>query len=92
MRWLVALVSVMGVLIVVGVGVVGVTILHRAGVGAGAGTPADMVLNEPSGTRLVGVAGVGDRLAVALTGGGADRVAIVDLRRGAIVSHISLKP
>ena len=91
MRWLVALVSVMGVLIIVGVGVVGVTILHRAGMGAGAGTAADVVLDEPAGTRLVGVAGVGDRLAVALTGGGADRVAIVDLRRGTVVSHVSLR-
>ena len=88
---MVTLVAVMGVLIIAGVAVVGVTLLHRAGVGAAGALPGDVVLDEPAGTRLVGVAALGDRLAVALTGGGPDRVAIVDLRRGAAVSHVSLR-
>jgi hypothetical protein len=91
MRWLVGLVWVMGVLIVLGVATVAVTIVTRFGPGAPA--PAgNVVLDEPAGTRIAGVAAVGDRLAVTLSGGGPDRVAIVDLRHGTTVGRVSLKP
>jgi hypothetical protein len=90
MRWLVGLVWVMGVLIVLGVATVAVTIVTRFGPGtaAPAGT---VVLDEPAGTHIAGVAALGDRLTVTLSGGGPDRVAIIDLRRGTTVAHVSLK-
>jgi len=90
MRWLVGLVWVMGVLIVLGVATVAVTIVSRFGP-ATAAPAGNIVLDEPPGTRIAGVAALGDRVAVTLSGGGPDRVAIVDLRRGATVGHVSLK-
>jgi hypothetical protein len=90
MRWLVGLVWVMGVLIVLGVATVAATIVSRFGHGAAA--PAgNVVLDEPAGTRIAGLTAVGDRIAVTLSGGGPDRVVIVDLRRGATVGLVSLK-
>jgi hypothetical protein len=89
MRWLVGLVWVMGVLIVLGVATVAVTVLHRMG-GPSHASLASLALNEPAGTRIAGIALAGDRLAVSLSGGGPDRVAIVDLRGGGTVARISL--
>jgi hypothetical protein len=91
MRWLVGLVWVMGVLIVLGVATVAVTIVTRFGPGT-ATQAGNVVLNEPAGTRIAGVTSLGDRIAVTLSGGGPDRVAIVDLRHGTTVGHVSLKP
>ncbi len=50
-----------------------------------------LVLDEPVGTSIVGVAAVPDRLAVALHGGGPDRVVLVDPRTGAVSGRISLR-
>ncbi len=80
MRAMLGLVVGMGVLIVAGVAVVAVTIVGRMG-GHGA-VPATVTLDQPAGTRIVGVAGLGDRLAVVLQGGGPDRVVVVDGRGG----------
>jgi len=91
MRWLVGLVWAMGVLIVLGVATVAVTIVSRFGPSAPA-PGANVVLNEPAGTRIAGVTALGDRIAVTLSGGGPDRVAIVDLRHGTTVGRVSLKP
>ena len=77
----------MGVLIVLGVAVIGVTIVRRLNPVA---TPLAMVLDEPAGTRIVSVAAVGDRLAVLLQGGGSDRVVLVDPRTGAASGHLGL--
>jgi len=77
MRALVGLTVVMGVLIVVGVGVVAATIFHRAGLAAPHALVGG-VLDEPVGTRIVGVSSYGDRLAIALQGGGPDRVILFD--------------
>jgi hypothetical protein len=90
MRWLVGLVWVMGVLIVLGVATVAVTIVTRFG--PSTATPVgNVVLDEPAGTRIAGVAAVGERIAVTLSGGGPDRVAIIDLRHGTTVGRVSLR-
>ncbi len=89
MRALLVLVIAMGVLIVVGVGVVAVTIIHRMG-GAAPHTLASFVLDEPAGTHIASVAAYGDRLAVVLSGGGADRIVVIDPASGRAVGRISL--
>ena len=79
MRAMITLVVAMGVLIVVGVAVIGVTIVSRLG---GHGPATDLVLDQPSGTRIVAASLAGGRLAVVLQGGGPDRVVIVDTAGG----------
>ncbi len=53
-------------------------------------TPLAAVLDEPVGSRIVGIAVVQDRLAVQLQGGGVDRVLLVDPRTGAVAGRVSL--
>ena len=79
----------MGLLIVLGTTVLVVTIIRRSGA---PGVPADVaaVLDEPAGTRIAGIAGVADRLAVQLQGGGVDRVVLVDPQTGAVAGRIVL--
>ncbi len=86
MRVLVTLTVIMGVLIVAGTAVVAVTIFHR--VGGAPRTLANSVLDEPSGTHIMGAAAFGDKLAIVLQGGGPDRVAIVDPTSGHVLGHI----
>ena len=88
MRMLKALVVLMGVAIVVGSTVVVVTIIKRAG--GSSGTHAAMVLDEPAGTRIGGIAAVSDRLAVLLQGAGPDRILLIDPRTGAEAGTIAL--
>ena len=77
MRVLKAAVVVMGVLIVAGTVVLAIAIANR--LGTRPVPPAIVGLGEPAGSRILGIAGAGDRLAVHVTGGGAeDRVVIVD--------------
>jgi hypothetical protein len=90
MRALLALVVVMGVLIIVGVGVVAATIFHRAGLAAPHAL-AGGVLNEPAGSHIVGVSAYGDRLAVVVQGGGADRIVLFDPVAGKVVGRVALK-
>jgi hypothetical protein len=106
MRALKVLTIVMGVMIVVGTGVLVAVIAHRiaspspaavqitggpiAGGPIAGGAPLALVLDEPAGTRIAGIAAAGDRLAVQLQGGGADRVVLVDPRSGAVVGRIAL--
>ena len=66
MRALVTLVSVMGVLIVLGVLTIAVTIFHRLS-GPGSTAGAETLLEEPAGTRMAAIAAAGDRLAVVLS-------------------------
>jgi hypothetical protein len=86
-RALLAAVIGMGVLIVLGVGVIGVTIARRMAAAPGG---AAAVLDEPAGTRIAAVAGAGERLAVLLQGGGPDRVVLVDPRTGAVSGRVGL--
>ena len=90
MRALMALVIGMGVLIVAGVAVIGVTIMHRMGGAGGAGPAHTVVLDEPAGTHILSVAPDGDRLAVLLSGGGSDRVVLVS-PNGTVSGRIALR-
>jgi hypothetical protein len=89
MRLLMAVTIGMGVLILLGTTVVIVTVAHR--IAAPRAKPEDMIalhLDEPAGTRIGGIAGAGDRLAVALQGGGTDRIVLVDPDTGAVTGRI----
>ena len=80
----------MAVMIVVAVVILGVTILRRMNTPAGPATAAHAVLDEPAGTRIVGIAGLQDRLAVQLQGGGSDRVLFLDPRTGQVLGRAAL--
>ncbi len=71
-----ALAIVMGVLLIAGTALLGVLILRRME----HTMPARGIfsLREPAGTRLIGIADTGHGLALAVTGGGADRVIVLD--------------
>lgn len=81
----------MAVLIVLGTTTLFV-LLAKRGAGGSAGLPAQIaaILDEPSGTRITGIAAVQERLAVQLTGGGADRVVLIDPRTGQITGRVAL--
>ena len=91
MRFLKVVTVAMAVLIVVGTTVLLVVIAKRLGGGSAAPVPVAAVLDEPAGTRIAGIAAVGDRLAVQLQGGGADRVLLLDARSGAVVGRVTLR-
>ena len=82
----------MGVLIVLGTAGLVVGVLKRGSGGLSGGLPpvVQAVLQEPEGTRIVGIATLQDRLAIQLQGGGTDRVILVDPRTGALAGRISL--
>jgi hypothetical protein len=90
MRFLKVLTIAMGVLIVLATAVLVVVIARR--IGGGANPPASfaVLLDEPAGTRIAGIAPAADRLAVRLEGGGADRVVLIDPHTGALVGRIAL--
>jgi hypothetical protein len=91
MRLLTAVTIGMGVLILLGTTVLILTVAHRM-TGSRA-RPQEMVslhLNEPAGTRIGGIAGAGDRIAVELQGGGTDRIVLIDPNTGAVTGRISL--
>jgi hypothetical protein len=89
MRGLKILTIGMAVLIVAGVVVLGVTIARRLGTPL-PGMAATVLLDEPPGTRIAGIAAVQDRLAVQLQGGGPDRVLLLDAKSGAVQGRIGL--
>jgi len=103
-RALVALVVAMGVLIVVGTTGLIVVIVHRlahphpATVAAAMspvvpGSDEAALRGEPSGTRITSIIRQSDSLlAIALTGGGADRVLVWDLTTGRALTEIRLAP
>jgi hypothetical protein len=91
MRFLKVITIAMAVLIVVGTTVLLVVIARRLGGGAVATAPIAAMLDEPAGTRIAGIAAAGDRLAVQLQGGGADRVLLLDPRTGAVVGRVGLR-
>lgn len=66
MQGLKILVILMGVLILAGMTVVGVTIFNRMGSGSGGGGFGSMALALPKGCHLVGMVNAGDRLALRL--------------------------
>lgn len=89
MRALKALTIGMGILILVGTTVLIAVIFHRA-TAPREEKPLALVLHEPAGTRIAGIAATQDRLALSLAGGGADRVVLVNPLSGAVVGRITL--
>jgi hypothetical protein len=90
MRLLKAVTLAMAVLIVVGTAALLVVIGRRVAAPA-APMPGAVLLDEPAGTRIAGIAAAGDRLAVWLEGGGGDRVVLLDARTGAVAGRIGLR-
>jgi len=90
MRGLKIAIALMTVLIVLGVAVIGVTIVRRVSGPSAAHPAAPLLLDEPAGTRMVGIAALPDRLAVQLQGGGPDRIVFLDPKTGAAIGHLSL--
>ena len=101
MRALKIAVIAMGVLIVGGTVTLVVLIIQRAtreGSASNASSAAPVVpgsvaaagLGEPDGTRIAGIATVGDRIAVQLQGGGADRLVLLDARSLKVVGRVTL--
>ena len=90
-RLLTAVTIGMGVLIVLGTTVVILTIAHRmTGPRARLQGMVSLHLDEPAGTRIGGIAGAGDRVAVELQGGGTDRIVLIDPDTGAVTGRITL--
>ncbi len=79
MRALKIAMALMGVMIIAGVVVLGITLSQRLSV---AKPVAPMALDEPAGTRIAQISASGDRLSLLLQGGGPDRVVVIDLRQG----------
>jgi len=91
MRALKAVTIGMAVLIVVGTTALIAIIIHRSSSPSSAPSQAwSLALDEPAGTRVAGIAGAGDRLAVELQGGGPDRVLVMDPHSGAVTGRINL--
>jgi hypothetical protein len=88
MKALLAATIIMGVLIVAGTATLAVLIVRRVSVGPAAQSAE--LLHEPPGTRMVGIAGAGDRVAVLLQGGGPDRVLLLDARSGKPAGRVAL--
>jgi hypothetical protein len=80
----------MGVLIIIGSTVVVVTIIKRTTTADSSGAGAAVVLDEPAGTRIGGIAAVSSRLAVLLQGAGPDRIVLIDPSTGKEAGTIAL--
>ena len=78
----------MGILIVAGVVVLGVALTQR--MSGNAAPLASLMLDEPPGTRIAGVALAPDRMAVTLTGAGPDRIVLIDLKSGRTLGRTAL--
>jgi hypothetical protein len=91
MRFLKVLTVGMGVLILAATTLLAVIIARRIGATGQVSAPIALLLDEPAGTRIAAIAVAGDRLAIRLEGGGADRVVLVDPHSGAVVGRIGLR-
>ena len=91
MRLLKAITIGMGVLIVVATTVLVVVIARRLGGPVTVPSQFALVLDEPSGTRIVGIATAGDRVAALLQGGGDDRIVLIDSRTGSVAGKVALR-
>ena len=88
MRALKILTIAMAVLIVAATITLGVLITRR--LGGVVPAPVATLLDEPSGTRIAGIAALPDRLALQLQGGGPDRVLFLDARTLAPLGRATL--
>ncbi|MBO0711385.1 MAG: hypothetical protein J2P47_08950 [Acetobacteraceae bacterium] len=83
---------VMGVMLVVGVAVLAAVIVQRLSARSSPRASLSVTLNEPPGSRIIGVTATQDRIVLQLQGGGPDRVLLFDLRTGAQIGTIGLRP
>ncbi|MCL2428360.1 MAG: cadherin repeat domain-containing protein [Alphaproteobacteria bacterium] len=83
---------VMGVMLVVGVAVLAAVIAQRLSARSSPQAPVSVTLNEPPGTRIMGIAATQDRIVLELQGGGPDRVLLLDPHTGAQIGAIALRP
>ena len=97
MRGLMAAVIGMGIMIVAGVTVLVVVMVQRMSAPPApnasavvAAAPADILIDEPAGTRIATLSVSGDRVALQLAGGGPDRVVVVDTHAGRIIARTGL--
>ena len=93
MRGLKWAVGIMSVLIVVGtVTLLTLVAMRATGGSTGGSAVAQILLDEPTGTRLASasLSAAGDRVLVSLEGGGPSRLAVVDLRTGRVLSRVAL--
>ena len=83
---------IMGILIVVGTMTLIILVVRRSAAPSVTSPPANVsaILQQPAGTRIVGIAAVQDRLAVRLEGGGPDRIVILDPHTGTMTGQIGL--
>lgn len=90
MRALKILVVVMGVLIVAGTVTLVAVVVQRAGGLAGGGARQAVALDQPAGTRIAGIAGLDQVLAVWVQRpDGSEAVLLVDPRRGRVTGEVS---
>jgi hypothetical protein len=88
---MVVLVVAMGIAIIAGSATLAVLLIRRGGAPAPVvALAAPVAAAEPEGSHIAGIAAVGDRLAVFLTGGGADRVLFLDPRTATVAGRFSL--
>ncbi|PZP46182.1 MAG: hypothetical protein DI601_07200 [Azospirillum brasilense] len=88
MRALKVLVIVMGVLIVAGtVGLIAV-IVQRMSAATPTAQRIEGGLGQPAGTRIRGLAGAGDRVAVWVEGPQGERVLLLDPRSGRVLGEL----
>lgn len=87
MRALKILMAVMGLLIIAGIAVLGITISQRMSVPK---LTASAVLDEPAGTHITQISASSDRLSLLLQGGGPDRLIVMDLAKGQVVLRSTL--
>ena len=90
MRVVKVLAVLMGVLIIIGSTVVVVTIIKRTTTAESSDAGAAVVLDEPAGTRIGGIAAVSNGLAVLLQGAGPDRIVLIDPSTGKEAGTIAL--
>jgi hypothetical protein len=88
MRALKFLVVGMGVLIVAGTVTLVVLLVQRAGGGRGAASLPAMSLDLPAGSRILGIAGAGDHLAVHVQRPDGERILLLDPRTGRVLGEV----
>ena len=91
MRTLKIVTIVMAVMIVAAVIFLGMTIMRRMSEPPGGmASAANVVLDEPTGSRIVAFTSSPDRLVIQLQGGGPDRILFVDPRSGKPLGRVVL--
>ena len=89
MRALKFLVVGMGVLIVAGTVTLVVLLVQRAGGGREAASLPAVSLNLPAGSRILGIAGAGDHLAVHVQRPDGERILLLEPRTGRVLGEVA---